>query len=88
MTRLILLADCLPLVLFGLRSRAPLIGVPLSLGIGWLILIGLGMLLTDFYAGLLLFHLLIAVGAWILLKQHRWLGPSLLAVLLLLGLIT
>jgi hypothetical protein len=85
---LLLLADCVPLVLLGLQKRAPLVGVLLSLGIAWLALLASSLLLMDFYAGLFAFHLLVAMGALILLRQRRWIGLGLLAVSLLLGLMT
>lgn len=87
-TRWLLLADLAVIVTLAVRSRWPLLVLPGALVGGLLVLTGLGMLLTDFYLGLLAFHALtgtvaLAAGGW-----RRWLGAGLLALTLGLGLAT
>jgi hypothetical protein len=48
-SRWLLLADAVCLVALGRRTRRPLLGVLFALGLGFILLIGLGLALTDFY---------------------------------------
>ena len=87
-TRWLLLADLAVMATLALRSRRPLLALPAVLVGGFLVLTGLGMLLTDFFLALLAFHALTGVGALAAGGQLRWWGAALLALTLLLGLAT
>lgn len=86
--RFLLLADLGILLLIGLQTKAPFIGTPVSVVFGFIVLTGLGMLLTDFYLGLVAFHVLIAGVGLLLLKRARWVTVGALGLLLLLGIVT
>jgi hypothetical protein len=87
-TRWLLLADLAVIAALTLRSRWPLLVLPSALVGGFLVLNGLGMLLTDFFLGLLAFHALTAIAALVAGGRLSWLGVALLALTLLLGLAT
>jgi hypothetical protein len=87
-TRWLLVADAACLVALGLASRRPLLGVPLALSAGFLVLNVLGMVLTDFYLGLAVFHLVVGVGTAAMARQTRWLGLALVVLALGLGVLT
>lgn len=87
-TRALLGVDAVLLVLMALRFRRPWLAVPAGLAAGFLTLTALAMLLTDFFAGLLLFHALVAAGALAAGGVARWAGAGLLALILALGLLT
>jgi hypothetical protein len=55
-TRWLLVADAICLIALGIPSRRPALGIPLAIGVGFLTLNVLGMVVTDFYLGLALFH--------------------------------
>ena len=83
-SRWLLCADAVCLIALGLRTRRPVLGVPLALGAGFLVLNVLGMGLTEFYLALAAFHLLVAVVTLVFVPR-RWLGAAALALALLLG---
>jgi hypothetical protein len=56
-TRWLLVADLACLVAMGCTARSPLLGVPVSLGLGFVGLNLLGMAVTDFHLGLALFQM-------------------------------
>ena len=87
-TRWLLVADAVCLVAVGLASRRPSLGVPLAMGAGFLALNVLGMVLTDFYLGLAVFHLFVGVGTAALARRTRWLGLALVVLALALGVLT
>jgi hypothetical protein len=87
-TRWLLVVDAACLVALGLSSRRPLVGIPLALGAGFLVLNVLGMALTDFYLGLALFHLIVGIGTAALARRTRWLGVALILLALALGALT
>jgi hypothetical protein len=87
-TRWLLVADALCLVAIGLAARQPLLAVPLALGVGFAVLNALGMVVTDFYLGLALFHLAVGAGAAVLLPRRRWVGAAMVALALALGALT
>lgn len=87
-TRSLLLGDILVLILMALRLPRPVIAVPVGLGGGFLALNALGMILTDFFLGLLAFHWLVAAAALCTRGLTRWAGVGLLAVTITLGLAT
>jgi hypothetical protein len=87
-THWLLIADLACLVAIGLASRQPWLGLPLALGLGFLVLNVLGMALTDFYLGLALFHLLVGIAAAVFARQARWVGFATLALALTLGMLT
>jgi len=86
--RLVLLADLAILFLIGLQTKAPFIGPFLSVVLGFIVLTSLGMLLTDFYLGLVAFHVFIAGVGLLVLKRARWVTLGALGLLLLLGVAT
>ena len=87
-TRWLLVADVACLVAIGLASRRPLVGIPVALGAGFLVLNVLGIVLTDFYLGLALFHLVVGIGTAVSARRTLWLGVALVALSLTLGLVT
>ena len=87
-TRWLLVADAACLVAVGLSSRHPWFSVPLALGAGFLALNVLGMALTDFYLGLALFHLVVGIATAVVARRTRWLGVTLVALALTLGILT
>ena len=87
-TRWLLIADAVCLIALGYASRRPLVGVPLALGAGFLGFNVLGMVVTDFYLGLALFHLGVGLTAMLALRRARWLGAVAVGLALLLGVLT
>jgi hypothetical protein len=87
-TRWLLVADLGCLIAIGLATRRPWLGLPLALGLGFLVLNGLGMAVTDFYLGLALFHLLVGIAAVVFAGQARWVGVAALVLVLALGILT
>ena len=87
-TRWLLLADLACLVAMGCTARSPLIGIPVSLGLGFVGLNVLGMAVTDFYLGLALFHPAVGLIAALVLRRARWAGLALVGLALVLGLFT
>lgn len=87
-TRWLLIGDAVCLIAIGLASRGPWVGVPLALAFGFLALNALGMVMTDFYLGLALFHLVVGVTAVIIMRRARWIGVVQLALALALGVAT
>lgn len=87
-TRWLLLVDVVCLVALGLVARRPAIAIPLALGVGFLALNVLGMLMTDFFVGLALFHLVVGLVTLLALRRARWLGAATLALSLALGVVT
>ena len=87
-TRWLLVADAVCLIALGLASRRPVLGVPLALAAGFLALNVLGMVVTDFFLGLALFHLGTGVTAMLALPRARWLGAVAVGLALLLGVLT
>jgi hypothetical protein len=87
-TRWLLVADAVCLAAVGLASRRPALAIPLALGAGFLALNVLGMVLTDFYLGLAVFHLVVGVGTAALARRTRWLGLALVVLALGLGVLT
>lgn len=87
-TRWLLLVDVVCLVALGLVARRPAIAIPLALGVGFLALNVLGMLMTDFFVGLALFHPAVGLVTLLALRRARWLGAATLALSLALGVVT
>ena len=87
-TRWLLVADAVCLIALGLASRRPVLGVALALGAGFLALNVLGMVVTDFYLGLALFHLGVGLTAMLALRRARWLGAVAVGLALILGVLT
>lgn len=87
-TRALLVADLGVLVMLGLERPHPVMAVPVALGAGFLALNALGMVLTDFFLGLLVFHLLVGATGLALRGGARWAGAGLLVLTVVLGLST
>ena len=87
-TRWLLVADAVCLIALGLARRRPVLGVPLALGAGFLALNVLGMVVTDFYLGLALFHPGVGLTAVLALRRARWLGAVTVGLALILGVLT
>ncbi len=87
-THWLLLADLACLIVMGLATPAPLVGVPVAVIAGFLLLNGLGMAVTDFYLGLAVFHVLVGAGAALGVPRARWVGAATLTAALLLGVLT
>ena len=87
-TRWLLVADAVCLIALGLAGRRPVLGVPLALGAGFLALNVLGMVVTDFYLGLALFHVGVGLTALLAPGRARWLGAAAVGLALLLGVLT
>ena len=87
-TRWLLLADAACLVAVGRAWCRPLVGVPAALVLGFVTLNLLGMAVTDFYLGLALFHLTVALTALVGLRGARWAGLALLILAVLFGSLT
>ena len=87
-TRWLLVADAACLVALGLVVRRPLVGIPLALGTGFVALNALGMVLTDFYLGLAVFHVGVGITACLFARRWRWLGVGLVVLALALGALT
>jgi hypothetical protein len=87
-SRWLLLADAVCLVALGLRTRRPILAVPCALGLGFTVLNGLGLALTDFYLALTAFHLAVGAVTLALAGRSRWLGGGLIALAVVLGVLT
>jgi hypothetical protein len=87
-SRWLLLADLAVIATLALRRRRPFLTLPASLLTAFLVLNGLGMLLTDFFLGLLAFHLLTGLGVLTVAGRLRWMGAGLLVLTILLALAT
>ncbi|MBI4638122.1 MAG: hypothetical protein HY727_17440 [Candidatus Rokubacteria bacterium] len=87
-TRWLLLADLACLLLLGLATRRPRVAVPATLGAGFVALNTLGMVVNDFYVGLLLFHVAVGLTAATLVRRTRWIGAAQILLTLLLGVAT
>lgn len=87
-SRWLLLVDAAIIITLAIRSRRPLIAVPTGLAGGFLAVAGLGMLLTDFYLGIVGFHILTGAVGLLAAGALRWMGGGLLVLTLLLGTIT
>lgn len=86
-TRWLLVLDAACLVALGLERRRRL-AVPLALGAGFLGLNVLAMAVTEFFLGLALFHVAVALTSTLILRRHRWLGLAALAIVLTTGMLT
>lgn len=87
-TRWLLVADLACLVAMGRATRRPALGVALALVAGLVALTVAGMVVTDFYLGLALFHLAVGVTAAIAFRPARWAGVALVGLALVLGMAT
>jgi len=87
-TRWLLLADLVCLVVLGRAAPWPLVGVPIAVGVGFVALNLVGMAVTDFYLGLALFHLAVGVTTAAVFRRARWVGVTLVALALALGVVT
>ena len=87
-TRWLLLVDTACLVALALAIARPVIAIPTALAVGFAALNALGMALTDFYLGLAVFHLAVALTTLLGLPRRRWLGAMSLALVLVLGALT
>lgn len=87
-TRWLLVADAVCLVALGLSFGRPWLAIPFALGAGFLVLNVLGIVLTEFYLGLALFHIVIGIGTAVLARRTRWLGGVLVVLALALGALT
>lgn len=87
-SRWLLLADAVCLVALGARTRRPVLSVPLALGLGFVVLNGLGLALTDFYLALAAFHVAIGIATLVVAGRSRWLGGGLIALAVVLGILT
>jgi len=87
-TRWLLLADAACLVAVGAGMRLPVVAVPAALAVGFVVLNALGMLLTDFYLGLSVFHLVVGIITILHGRRTRWLGGVVLGLAVLLGVLT
>ncbi len=88
-TRWLLLADLVCLVALGLAARRPAIAIPVALGAGFLTVNVLGMVVTDFFVGLALFHPAVGLVTFLTLRRRaRWLGAATLALSVVLGVVT
>jgi hypothetical protein len=87
-SRWLLLADAVCLVALGCRTGRPLLGGPLALGVGFVVLNGLGLALNDFYLALAAFHLVVGVAMLAVAGRSRWLGAGLIALAVVLGVLT
>jgi len=87
-TRWLLLADMAVLVLVGVRHRPRVLGALVAVGVGFVALNVLGMLLTDFFLGLAVFHVATGVAGVVAAGAARWAGAALLGLALALGALT
>ena len=87
-TRWLLLVDAACLIALGLAVARPVIAIPTALAVGFAVVNALGMVLTDFYLGLAVFHFAVALTALIALRRRRWLGATSLALVLVVGVVT
>ncbi|MBI4270192.1 MAG: hypothetical protein HY615_07640 [Candidatus Rokubacteria bacterium] len=87
-TRWLLITDAACLVALGLAARRPAITIPVALGGGFLAVNALGMLVTDFFLGLALFHLAVGLVTLVVLRDARWMGAGALLLSAVLGIVT
>ena len=87
-TRWLLLADLAIIGLIAARRRRPVVAVVIGVGIAFLALNVLSLLLTDFFLGLALFHMLTGVAGVVATGRAWWSGVLLLALTLTLGVMT
>jgi hypothetical protein len=87
-SRWLLLADALCLLVLAARTRPAIVWAPLLLGLGFTVLNGLGLALTDFYLALAAFHLIVGAATVAVAGRARWLGGALIALAVVLGLVT
>lgn len=87
-TRWLLLADAGCLVALALAVARPVIAIPAALVVGFAALNVLGMILTDFYLGLAVFHLAVGLTTLLTLRRWRWLGAASLMLAIGLGVLT
>ena len=87
-TRWLLLTDIVCLVAMGRATGRPRVGVPVALLVGFVALNLASMAVTDFYLGLALFHAAVGVAAAISLRRARWMGMTLVALAVMLGILT
>ena len=87
-TRWLLVVDTACLITLGLAVTRPAIAIPVGLVAGFIVLNVLGLVLTDFYLGLAVFHLAVALTTLFALSRRRWVGATSLALALLLGVLT
>lgn len=84
-TRWLLLADLCVLVLIGVRRHHGVVGSLLAIGAGFLLVNVLGLILTDFFLGLAVFHVMTGVAGILASGPARWAGAVLLVLTLALG---
>ena len=72
----------------GAASRRPRLAIPVALGLGFVGVNVAGMVLTDFYLGLAVVHLLTGAAAVVLARRWRWVGGATLGLALVLGALT
>lgn len=87
-TRWLLLADLLVLVLVGARQRHRVLGALAAVGAGFAAVNVLGLVLTDFFLALAVFHLATGVAGMVAAGAARWAGAALLGLTLALGALT
>jgi hypothetical protein len=87
-TRWLLIADAVCLTAIGLASGRPRIWVPMALAVGFVGVNVAGMVLTDFYLGLAVFHLAAGSAAIVFARRWRWVGLTALCLTLALGILT
>ena len=87
-SRWLLLTDAACLIAIGLASRRPRIWVPTALAIGFIGVNVAGMVLTDFYLGLALFHITAGSAAVVFAPRLRWVGVTALCLTIALGILT
>jgi hypothetical protein len=87
-TRWLLLTDAACLVALGACRRAPWVAVPAALAVGFVVLNALGMVVTDFYLGLSVFHLVVGITTICCGRRGRWLGGVVIGLALVLGVLT
>jgi hypothetical protein len=87
-SRALLLADVAVILLAAAGWRHPALAALVGLALGLLVLNLAGMLLTDFFLGLVAFHVLVGVAALGGTRRLRWAGAGLLALTLALGALT
>lgn len=73
-TRWLLVADIVCLVALGARARHRALGIPAALGASFLLLNALGLLFTEFYLALAVFHVLVGATTLLFVRGWRWLG--------------
>jgi hypothetical protein len=87
-TRWLLLADVAIIGLVAARCRRPLLAGAIGVGLGFLVLNVLGLMVTDFFLGLALFHVLAGIVGIVATGRAWWSGVLLLGLALTLGVFT